>query len=254
VPVLHLVPFRSGSKGIHQKSLRKVNGTSLAARAVKYGLGSKIHGPTFVSSDSRRMLRLVLRELGHGMPRGLALGGIVQVAEGLFLHFRQPEFALDGSPLGPLFAEAVKGIERLGLEISHLLLLQPTSPFRSADDSRSISSLLPSIGPGDSAVSVERVGDGHPARMYSTDGSSSKLGRLERLSGFDGQEFSPRQDLPPVYLRDGGFYVVGSQLAKQGFQLGSRPFFLERSWPYTLNIDSPRDLEEARRIARKFNL
>lgn len=207
-----------------------------------------------VSSDSLQMLRVVAREIGIEIPLRADVGSVVQVAERLFLHYRPPQHALDNSPLGPVFVDAVVQVEQFGIDVTHLILLQPTSPFRSADDSRNILSLLPSLGPEDSAVSVERMGDSHPARMYLSDLAGPGPERLQRVPGFAQHEFSPRQALPNVFLRDGAFYIVGRSLALKGIQLGVSPHFFERSWPYTMNIDSPRDLEEAKRLGRKFNL
>jgi CMP-N,N'-diacetyllegionaminic acid synthase len=254
VTVLHLVPFRAGSKGVPQKNLRKINRRSLAARAVSFGLVSGIPGPIVASSDCLRMLRFAFREIGVDVPPDVSVGSMVQVADRLFVHYRPPQHALDISPLGPVFVDAVVHAEQFGIVVTHLMLLQPTSPFRSADDSRNILSLLPSIGPDDSAVSVERMGDSHPARMYLSSGTRPGTERLQRVPGFAQHEFSPRQALPNVFLRDGAFYIVGRNLALKGIQLGERPHFFERSWPYTANIDSLRDLEEAKRIGRKFSL
>lgn len=248
-----LVPFRSGSKAILSKNMRRVNRSSLAARAVKFGLESNLEGVTVASTDSLKMLRAVTAELGYKVPDTLSPDDFSSIGRGLFVHYRPPEQALDTSPLGPLISKTMAMVGQQGLVPSHLVLLQPTSPFRTASDAHHLLSLLASVGPEDSAVSVTRVDDAHPARMYLR-GNQPNSETLERVAGFDEHEFSPRQNLPSVYLRDGAFYILGSNQARRGAQLGETPFFFERAWPYTVNIDSPRDLTEARRIAKRFQL
>ena len=249
-----MVPARAGSKGIRNKNLRRVGGMSLVARSLKFGMNHSRIGPTILSSDSKKILRTPLRELGISFPPGIKTGEFAEVQSKVWIHLREPSQATDSSPLGPLIAEINSGLRVEDLPTSHTVLLQPTSPFRSMDDSHHLIRLLEIMGPRDSAVSVVRVADSHPARMYfpRMDGGSER--RLERFPQFEGQEFTPRQSLPILYLRDGGFYVIGHDLAIAGKQLGTRPFFFEREAPYTVNIDSMEDLEEARRIARKFNL
>lgn len=251
---LFLVPFRSGSKGISRKNLRKINGISLAARAIQFGLSAESVGPTLISTDSYQMLNSVLGEIGMSRVGKLEPGYVIAVSPGLLVHYRKAELARDESPLGPVIAECMQQVDQLGLGITHLVLLQPTSPFRSSADLAKIISLIANMGPDESAVSVVRVDDAHPARMYVSRKLQSGEEVLVRLPGFDSHEFSPRQRLPEVYLRDGAFYILGSDLARLGLQLGQSPQFLERFWPYTINVDTLPDLEEARKIGKKSKL
>lgn len=251
---LFLVPARSGSKGILNKNMRRVGGLTLSGRAIRFGLANHELGPTVISSDSERIVRLSLQDVGvRGIPT-LRRGEVVQIREGLWVHLRGEHLSTDTSGLGPLIAAVTVAIESRIDEISHTVLLQPTSPFRSSEDSVNLGRALKKIGSRGSVVSVTRVGDAHPARMYVPACPPDSDGQLLRLGLFEGDEFTPRQSLPPVFLRDGGFYAVGRELALSGCQLGSKPDFFERHWPYTLNIDTHEDLKLAQQIGRTHGI
>jgi CMP-N-acetylneuraminic acid synthetase len=58
---------------------------------------------------------------------------------------------------------------------------------------------------------------------------------------FPNLETSRRQDLPPVYLRDGCYYFVGIDLINQGLQVGNNPEGYIRQYPWSINLDSKAD-------------
>lgn len=245
-----LIPARSGSKGIVDKNLRRVSGISLVGRALKYALENFRDAPIVVSSDSRRVFNRALSD--NGLQLGvssLEVGSLSRVGRHLYLHSRSPGKSDDNAPIGPLVREVWTAISEMGSIPRAVALLQPTSPFRSREDARMARNLISQLGPTDSAVSVVRVYDAHPARMYRLHTGQD---RLERLAGFDLNELTPRQKLPTCFLRDGGFYLIGSELAAQGLQIGTAPYFMERKYPWTLNIDTWEDLETARRVARRM--
>lgn len=247
-----LIPARSGSKGIVDKNLRRVGGISLAGRSLMYALENFRDAIIVFSSDSRRVFHRAVSDNGLMVsPSLLEAGSFSNVGRRLFFHLRSPELADDFAPIGPLVREVWLAISAMEPNLRAVVLLQPTSPFRSRQDGRVARRLVGRLGPTDSAVSVVRVNDAHPARMYRF---GAGKGRLERLAGFDSDEFTPRQELPPCFLRDGGFYLVGSELAAQGLQLGPAPYFMEREQPWTLNIDTWEDLLSARRVVRRMNV
>ena len=165
----------------------------------------------------------------------------------LLLHQRPSSLAQDHS----LISDTLKA---LYLELSHefpgediyLLLLQPTTPFRGIEE---IDSFLTASRMGDSyspCVSVKKVDDFHPSRMYRVSGNV-----LHSLGINPEDEFSPRQELEEMFIRDGGFYLVTPSMAKQRVPVQRGSSFFPREFPYSLNIDSPIDLALARSILEK---
>lgn len=245
-----LIPARAGSKGIVDKNLRRIRGMSLVGRTLKYALQNFRDSLIVLSSDSREIFNRALHD--NSLPAVLSpleVGSISEFGRRLLLHSRSSSQSDDFAPIGPLVREVWMAISEMGFNPRTIVLLQPTSPFRSKEDGRVVRKMISQLGPTDSAVSVVRVNDAHPARMYRL---GSRQDRLERLAGFDLNEFTPRQELPPCFLRDGGFYLIGSELAAQGHQIGLSPYFMEREFPWSLNIDTWQDLELARRVSRSM--
>ena len=124
------------------------------------------------------------------------------------------------------------------------VLLQPTSPFRSKDEIHEIASKVSEeFGPYDSWVSVRKVDDSHPARMYELESNSNNL---VSLKGYEHLKAARRQDLDPVYLRDGAFYCISDSLVALGRQFSDDPTPIIRTGPWTINIDNEMDLALAR--------
>src|SRR5688572_26196816 len=118
--VLVVVPARGGSKGLPGKNLREVGGVSLTGRAVQVGLAflseRALWGQMFVDTDAT----------------DIAAEGIRWGAEVPFL--RPPELAADATPMADNVLHAVDRFAALGRVHDVVVLLQPTSPLRTAGD------------------------------------------------------------------------------------------------------------------------
>jgi CMP-N-acetylneuraminic acid synthetase len=118
----------------------------------------------------------------------------------------------------------------------YVVLLQPTTPLRvAADIDAAIDKLITSGA--DSVVSVVDVGAFHPARMRQIVDD-----QLVDLPIREPKEMLRRQDLPPVYIRNGAVYAVKREVVMlQNSLIGavSRPYVMpeERS----VNVDSRLD-------------
>ena len=96
--------------------------------------------------------------------------------------------------------------------------------------------------PDISLVSTSLVGSYHPARMYKP--LNGEL--IQELEGFENFRSTRRQDLPKIFIRDGGFYLIGDNLVVNKMQYSKNPINYLRFFPWTINIDSPEDLSIAR--------
>jgi CMP-N,N'-diacetyllegionaminic acid synthase len=179
--VLALIPARGGSKGVPGKNIRIVAGKPLLAHSVRQALASEIVDVTVVSSDDAEILAVASE---HG---ATALS-------------RPASMAQDQSPVMEAIAHAYDSYG----PFDAVVLLQPTSPLRApADIDTSVRLFLRTGRP---VCSVYRVEDTHPARMYRIE-SSSVADELKPL--MPGLASLRRQELPPVYLRNGALYVFG---------------------------------------------
>jgi CMP-N-acetylneuraminic acid synthetase len=154
---------------------------------------------------------------------------------------RPAELATDEAPTLPVVQHAVREMEkREGIRFDYVVLLQPTTPLRRPEDIDAAVDKLIETG-ADSVVSVCDVGAHHPARMRQI-----VEDRLVELPIREPKEMLRRQDLPPVYIRNGAIYAVRRDVVMlSNSMIGevSRPYLMpeERS----VNVDSPLDLHLA---------
>ena len=181
--VLAIIPARGGSKGIPRKNIIMVAGKPLIAWTIEEAKKSKYIDRLILSSEDEEIIK-VAKEWGCEVP-----------------FVRPVELAKDDTP----------GIEPVLHAISmlpgydYIVLLQPTSPLRLADDiDGCIESCLSLHAP--SCVSVTEVNQ-HPYLMYTIDKAGSLVPFLDRKI-----EIYRRQDFPLAYVLNGAVYVAETVL------------------------------------------
>ncbi|MCX6552985.1 MAG: acylneuraminate cytidylyltransferase family protein [Acidobacteria bacterium] len=177
--VLGVIPARGGSKGIPGKNLAPVAGKPLIAWTIEAARASRRLSRTVVSTDDPAIAREALR-LGAGVP-GL----------------RPASLAEDHTPMLPVLAHALAFFgSGGGIEPDAVVLLQPTSPLRTAAHIDAAIDLLEATG-ADSVVSVVEVPHQfNPVSVMTIAG--------DRLVPFGGQPtVARRQDKPRVFARNG---------------------------------------------------
>ena len=219
-PVLTIIPARGGSKGVPRKNVRLVGGKPLIAWSIEAAQASRLVGEFYVSTDDAEIASVARQCGAEVLPRS-------------------PELAGDRTPMVDVVKHVLAACEaRRGSAYDFILLLQPTAPMRTAADVDGALGVLMS-GDADSVISVYRVEDAHPSRMY-------------LLRGGELDPFSPeppgslRQDLPDVYHRNGAIYACTRRLLVEDGKLwGQRmvPFIMPKQ--RSLNIDDSQDLAMA---------
>lgn len=115
--ILGLVPARGGSKGIRKKNIKELLGKPLIAYAIEQGLASPLIDMVVVSTDDP-VIAEVARECGAEVP-----------------FMRPAELARDDTPMFPVMEHALDAVEaESGKEVSHIVLLDATSPLRLVSD------------------------------------------------------------------------------------------------------------------------
>jgi len=225
--ILGLITARGGSKGIPGKNVAPVLGRPLIAWTVDAAL------------KSRRLTRTVLTTDDPAIAEAARAAG----AEVPFL--RPAELARDDTPHLPVLVHAVQWLTDAGWAPDVVVVLQPTSPLRAAQDiDAAVDRLLASDAP--SLVSVAPAVHPHLLRTMDADG---RLRPVLPLPGVHPR----RQDLDPVWRMDGALFLIRTPALLAGATLvgeGTIGFVMppERS----LDIDDPADLEEAgRRLAAR---
>ena len=214
---LGIIPARGGSKGVLRKNIRIVAGQPLIAYSIQAARASQVLTRLVVSTEDDEIAS-VARTLGADvLPRPAELAG-------------------DKTPMLPVVRDVFTTLEaKLGLRFEYGVLLQPTAPMRTSADIDAAVTILRETG-ADSVVSVYRVYDHHPARMYRMEN--------ERLVPLENEPVGRlRQDLPAVYHRNGAIYAFRRSLIDEIDSLigpDTRPYIMpeERS----VNIDNETDL------------
>ncbi len=207
-----IIPARGGSKGVPGKNKRIVHGRPLIDYTFDAAKGARLLDRVILSTDDEDIAAL-----------GAAAG--VEVVR------RPAAIAADDSPV----IDAVRhALEQIGaVEPRALVLLQPTSPLRTAGDIDAALELFDRTGTP--VCSVCRVDDAHPARMYRLEGEILRPLMPELAS-------ARRQDLPPLFHRNGALYVVGPTQIAAGEIICDPMVAYEMAAWQSVNIDSEFDL------------
>jgi CMP-N,N'-diacetyllegionaminic acid synthase len=220
--VLGIVPARGGSRGIPQKNIAPLGGRPLIAWTIQAARSSMRVSRLVVSTDDNEIARIA-KQSGAEVP-----------------FLRPSELARDDTPgIAPILhtLNSLKAAE--GYVPDMVMCLQPTSPFRSADDIDAAVELAERKN-ADAVVSVTSV-DHHPDWMRCIDSE----GRLTEFGKPD-PSISRRQDLPPVYALNGAIYLAAGAVL-----LARESWYTDKTYAYvmpeerSLDIDTPWQLRLA---------
>ena len=228
--VLGVVTARGGSKGIPGKNLKRLAGQPLIWHTLQSAAAAGSFDRVIVSTDDH------------------AIANFARV-HGCEVPFMRPaELADDDTPHLPVLQHAVAWLkEQEGYRPDAVMILQPTSPLRRAEDIREAIGLLETSG-ADSVLTVSAVSTHvHPLRMLrvAEDGTA----RLYVSGAPVSRRVNRRQDLPPAWLMNGQIYVfrTGVLTGPHPSLYGDRTIALPVPAPYDISLDDPQDWEVAER-------
>lgn len=240
---LVVIPARGGSQGIPRKNLRTVHDTPLIIRTLIHALSLQeiLDLNICVSSDDNSILETCRDYLKSRSEENLKTS---KQHNSIFLHRRREDLSTAKSAISELLPALMTDLNLKRDATRYWILMQPTSPFRSISDIKAVAELV-AEDVKESVVSVEKVEDQHPARMY-----KNEEGKL--IPFMEGFQYQRRQDLPELFIRDGAFYVFKDAVAREGKVFTETPHFFQRSVPWTLNIDTAQQLQFADSLNREF--
>lgn len=177
--VLALITARVGSKGLPGKNIRPLAGKPLIAWTIAAAKASRLVDRTVLSTDDDAI-------------------AAVAAAAGCEAPFRRPaELAGDETPSEPV---ALDALARLNEKFDYLVLLQPTSPLRLAED---IDGAIALCHAKKARLCVSVVESAKPP-FWSC--AMDEDGRLRRLLPAGGA--ARRQDLPRTFAPNGAVFVA----------------------------------------------
>lgn len=186
---LVVIPARGGSKGIPHKNIKPLAGKPLIYYTIDIARSIVPEQDICVSTDDL---------------------GIIQCVEkyGLKVPFVRPaELATDTAGTYEVLLHALDFYERQGGHYDAIVLLQSTSPFRTADQVKdAINLYTPEV---DMVVSVKECA----ANPYYCVFEEDDEGFLHVCKG-DGKIYR-RQDAPKVYEYNGAIYIINTESLKK---------------------------------------
>ena len=228
--VLGVITARGGSKGIPGKNLKLLGGKPLIAYSIDAAQRSGVFDRLVLSTDDPS-----IADIGR--------------AFGCEVPFMRPaELALDSTPHLPVMIHAVAWLrDREGYRCDAVMILQPTSPFRTPDDISNAVRLLESSG-ADSVVGVSAVPPHfNPMRILAADDG----GMATLFVSGEPVRRRPvrRQDLPKAWAINEAIYLFRTPLlfAAEPSLYGDRTVIYVMPDERSLAIDDPRDWDAAER-------
>ncbi len=216
--VLVIIPARGGSKGVPKKNIKILGDKPLVAHAIACAEKATKVTKIIVTTDNEEI-------------------AAVARAYQSDVILRPSVLAEDDSNVVTAAIHVLQNVEE---HFDTIVLLQPTSPLRTGADLDAIIAFFEEDDRVNSVISVVPMDDMHPARMY-------HLGAESELIPFMSEgETTRRQDLEPVYYRNGCFYAVRTSvfLKEQSFMVAPKKAYV-MSADWLANIDTPRDFKIA---------
>ena len=213
---LFVIPARGGSKGIPGKNIKPLGGKPLIAYSVEVARQLAPDSDICVSTDDPAIADVV-REMGLEVP------------------FMRPDYlATDNCGTYEVLLHAVKFFEKLGRRYDTMVLLQPTSPLRTADDvRRCLEAYTPDV---DMVVTVVEAASNPYYNCYETDSDG-----FLHISKGDGS-YVRRQDAPKAWEYNGAVYVINIDSLKQmPLSKFPRRRMVEMERSRSIDLDTPLD-------------
>lgn len=220
--LLAVIPARAGSKGVPGKNSITIAGQPLIEHSVRAAERSTSVSGIVVTTDDEEILRLY------------------ETRASVFTVRRPDVLAADDAPTSAAVAHALDAAQAAAIpEPTALILLQPTTPMRTAEDIDAAYGIFEESHGIGGVVSVCRVdGIRHPRVMY----RRGQDGRGELMIA-DDEDRLTRHDYEPLYQRNGAIYIVSTDFfRREGKMRGLSPLLFEMPWERSINIDTHGDL------------
>lgn len=226
--VLALIPGRGGSKGIKDKNIIDVAGRPLLAYAIEAAQEAQKVSRVLVNTDSEKIAAVAREYQAEVM-------------------MRPAELATDSATTTMVIHHLLEELEKQNDPFDLIVILQITAPIRTGKNIDEVVAMFEKDPTLPAVISVVAMDDVHPARMY-------KLGEEADMQPLVQEwETARRQDIPPVYYRNGCIYAIRPEALRKTNSLmppGKKAYVMPSQW--LANIDDMRDLMIARVLVQAW--
>lgn len=220
---LVIIPARGGSKGIPRKNIKPLGGRPLIGWSIDVAREFlRRHGfdeSRIILSTDDAEIADVARRLGLDVP-----------------YMRPAELATDTAGSREVMLDVMDWAEEQGMEFDCVVLLQPTSPFRTVEDvERAVETFFREHP--DMAVTVKEASANPYYNCFEADEATGGL----RVSKGDGL-LTRRQDAPKAWEFNGAVYVISPE-SLRAMPMGAFPRRLGVEMPAerSVDLDTPLD-------------
>jgi CMP-N,N'-diacetyllegionaminic acid synthase len=189
--VLGVIPARGGSVGVKRKNLRLLGGEPLIAHTIRAALGSERLTAFCVSTEDSEIAEV---SMSYGAP----------------VPFVRPMHLAPDVKSELVVEHALDEYEKTGQHFDAVMMLQPTSPFRtSATIDKSIEILFDSQGRFTSVMTAQSI-EGHRPEWMFKDVDGLVVPYVKELNGVarSSLELVARQDLEELHRPDGNIFLA----------------------------------------------
>lgn len=214
---LYIIPARGGSKGIPRKNIKDFAGKPLICYSIEAARTLSDDEHVIVSTDDEEIAD-------------------VARSTGLKVEYMRPShLATDTAGSREVMIDAMDWAEKKGVDYDMIVLLQPTSPLRNADDIRGCIELY-----SDEIDMVVSVVEAQSNPYYNCFETSPETGYLHISKG-DGL-YTRRQDVPKAWEYNGAVYVINPKSLRD-MPMGkfSRRIPYEMPRSRSVDLDTPTD-------------
>jgi CMP-N-acetylneuraminic acid synthetase len=219
--VIAIIPAREGSKGVKNKNIKILKDKPLILYTIEEAKKSKLIDKLVVSTDSIEIAELS-KNSGAEVP-----------------FIRPKDLSTDSSLTYDVVKHCLDFYKEKGEHFDIILLLQPTTPFRTVSTIDKSITILKNDSIHTSVVSVVDVEGNHPLRM-----KKIKDNLLVNYVDQGFENMNPRKELPKVFIRSGSIYSILTKYFYQEKSLVSKrcaPLILDKI--ETINIDTLLDFK-----------
>jgi len=228
--IVGIIPARGGSKGLPRKNVLLFSGKPLIAWSIEQAILSGIFDSIIVNTDDEE-IATIAHEYGAEVP-----------------FMRPKELAADNVNVMYVILFVLQKLASEGVSFDVSVLLQPTSPLRTADDIIKALEIFFQKN-AQAVVSVCEV-EHSPflMNMLPLDGCMNNFIRDEMIN-------KNRQDFPKYYRLNGSIYV-----ADVNFLYAENTFFGKRTYAYvmpqerSIDIDTQTDFQIAEFLHSKLSI
>lgn len=221
-----IIPARSGSKRLPGKNIKLLGDKPLIAWTIKAAIESNVFDRVFVSTDSQEIAN-ISKQYGAEVP------------------FLRPEYlASDTATTNDVITHLVDWFEsEYNKTTSLIAILQPTSPFRNAND---IVEAFKEMNDKSAKAIISVCRLEHPIQFC------NQLGPDGSMAGFVNLKNIKRtQDLEPTYRLNGALYIFDRSYVGRMNELYSKgTFAYVMDSKHSIDIDTQNDFDWAEHLIR----